>query len=63
MNSVQVRFNDPKYNYITSVSAQSSKQSCTDYFVGEAFNVGQYPKDDYQRCVDIKFINNNEVTA
>jgi len=63
MNSVQVMFNDPKYNYITSVSAQSSKQSCTDYFVGEAFNMGQYPKDDYQRCVDIKFINNNEVTA
>jgi len=63
MNSVQVMFNDPKYNYITSVSAQSSEKSCTDYFVGETFNMGQYPKDDYQRCVNIKFINNNEVTA
>jgi len=63
MNSVQVMFNDPKYNYITSVSAQSSERSCTDYFVGETFNLGTYPKDDFQRCVDIKFINNNEVTA
>jgi len=63
VNSVQVMFNDPKYNYTTSVSAQSSERSCTDYFVGEAFNMGQYPKDDYQRCVDIKFINTNEVTA
>jgi len=25
--------------------------------------MGTYPKDDFQRCVDIKFVNNNEVTA
>ena len=63
MSSVQVMFNDPKYNYITSVGPQSTEKSCTDYFVGEAFNMGQYPKDDYQRCVGIKFINNNGVTV
>lgn len=63
MNSVQVMFNDPKYNYITSVSAQSTEQSCNDYFVGYAFNMGQYPKDDYQQCTSIEFINHNEVTA
>lgn len=61
MNSVQVMFSDPKYNYITSVSAQLTEKSCTDYFVGAAFNVGQYPTDDYQRCVNIKFIKDGEV--
>tara|TARA_R110000764_G_scaffold133510_1_gene221612 strand:- start:167 stop:358 length:192 start_codon:yes stop_codon:yes gene_type:complete len=63
MNSVQVMFNDPKYNYITSVSAQSSERSCADYFIGETFNMGTYPKDDYQRCVGINFLGNNGVTA
>jgi len=63
MNSVKVMFNDSKYNYTTSVSAQSTEQSCKDYFVNYAFNMGQYPKDDYQRCINIEFINNMEETA
>ena len=63
MNAVKVMFKNPKYNYITSVSAQSTEQGCNDYFVGNLFNMGNYPKDDYQRCVNIKFISNNEVIA
>ena len=63
MSAVKVMFKNPKYNYTTSVSAQSTEQSCNDYFIGYAFNMGQYPKDDYQRCINIEFINHNEVTA
>jgi len=63
LNSVEVLFDDPKYNYMTSTSPQSTERSCKDYFVGETFNLGTYPKDDYQRCVDINFLGNNEVTV
>jgi hypothetical protein len=63
MSAVKVMFKNPKYNYTTSVSAQATEQSCNDYFVGNLFNMGNYPKDDCQRCVKIKFISNNEVTA
>jgi len=63
MNAVKVMFSDSKYNYTTSVSAQSTEQSCNAYFVGEAFNMGQYPKDDYQQCTSIEFITPKEVTA
>ena len=63
MNEVKVMFSDSKYDYTTSVSPQATEQSCKDYFIGYAFNLGQYPKDDYQQCTGIEFINNNEVTA
>lgn len=62
-NSVQVMFKNPKHNYITSVSPQSTERSCKDYFVGNLFNMGQYPTNDYQRCVSINFLGNNGVTA
>ena len=63
LNSVEVLFDDPKYNYITSTSPQSNERGCTDYFVGETFNMGQYPKEDYQRCIGINFLGNNGVAA
>ena len=63
LNAVKVKFDNSQYNYITSVSHQSTEQSCRKYFVGTWFNMGQYPVDDFQRCIGIEFINNNEVAA
>lgn len=61
MNTVKVMFRDPKYNYITSLSARSTKADAEDYFVNQPFNVGDYPRDDYQVCVGIEYNANYEV--
>lgn len=55
LNSVLVMFDNPKYNYQTSVSIQSTKESCENYFVGKYFNVGSYPVENMQKCIGIKF--------
>ena len=60
MNSVQVIFDDPKYNYKTSLSAKATQLDADSYFIGQTFNVGAYPHDDFQTCISIKY-NNKEV--
>ena len=42
LNSVDVIFKNPKYNYTTSVSAKATEESVRKYFVGQIFNVGTY---------------------
>ena len=63
LNSVEVLFDDPKYNYTTSTSSQSTERGCADYFIGEHFNMGQYPTENYQRCVGINFLGNSGVAS
>ena len=60
LNAVKVKFDNSQYNYTTSVSPQSTEQSCREYFVGNLFNLGQYPVDDFQRCASIEFIAKGE---
>ena len=62
MNSVQVIFDDPKHNYRTSHSAKATQLDAESYFIGQTFNVGSYPHDDFQTCIAINY-NNKEVTA
>lgn len=62
MNSVQVIFDDLKHNYSTSLSAKATQLDAESYFIGQTFNVGSYPHDDFQTCIAINY-NNNEVTA
>jgi hypothetical protein len=51
-------FGNPKYNYKTSISANSSEESARDYFVGTTFNVGAGLSENMQECVDIQFTGN-----
>jgi hypothetical protein len=60
LNSVKVIFEDEKYNYETNVSADSTKKSCEQYFVGKFFDVGSYPVENLQKCISIEFIDNNQ---
>jgi hypothetical protein len=53
MNSVLVKFANPKYNYVTSING--SEDSARKYFVGKNFNVGSFPKEDFQKVIDIEF--------
>jgi hypothetical protein len=60
MNIVKVMFNNPKYNYITSVSPVVTQIAAEDYFVGNTFNVGDYPEDIFLGCIGIEY-NGKEV--
>jgi hypothetical protein len=59
LKTVQVKFQNPKYNYSTSVSALSSLESLKKYFVGTSFDLGVYPKEDFQKCIDIDVDESN----
>lgn len=59
LNSVKVLFADPSYNYMTNVSAQSTKETVSKYFLGARLNMGAYPVEDMQTCIGVEFINNN----
>ncbi len=55
MNSVKVIFNDSKFNYITTVSNQTTKQKAINYFVNTFFDVGMFPIENMQKCIKIAF--------
>lgn len=59
LQAIEVIFSDPKHNYKTSVSWTISESNLRDYFVNQTFNVGQYPTDDWQECIDINLIVRN----
>lgn len=61
LNNVKVLFTDSKYNYETNVSSNSTEQTAKEYFVGKYFDLGIYPKEDFQKCIDIEFIDNNKI--
>lgn len=68
MKTVKVIFKNEKYNYYTSVSEQTTKESAKDYFVNTVFDVGSYPHENMQECIKIelreyKNIENSEKTS
>lgn len=60
LNAVKVIFSNPKYNYRTSIAAEQTEETARDYFVGTVFNLGIYPGEDMQECVDIEFTSGTE---
>ena len=54
-NSVKVIFENEKYNYITSVSDGTTDESARLYFVGTSFDMGIYPNEDLQKCINVEF--------
>ena len=61
LNNVKVIFSNSQYNYETNVSANATEQTTKEYFVGKYFDLGIYPKEDMQKCIDIEFIDNNKI--
>ena len=55
LNSVEVIFEDPKYNYSTSIGAKVDEEMARRYFVGMSVNVASYPKEEFKEVVDIKW--------
>jgi len=57
---VEVKFSDPKYNYQTNVNPKITEKEAREYFVGKRFDLGVFPKEDYQECIDIDFTPANK---
>lgn len=57
MEAVRVKFENETYNYTTSVNPKATKKDLKDYFIGKQFDLGTYPVEDFQQCIDIEFIN------
>ena len=55
MAYVEVHFKDPRHDYITSVSSNITEEEVIDYFLGEYFDVGSYPVENLQMCIDVIF--------
>ena len=55
MNAVKVKFKNPSYDYVTSVSDSVTEADARKYFVGNRFDLGVFPKEDFQKCIDIEF--------
>lgn len=54
MKTVKVIFANPEYNYKTSVSATATEESIKKYFIGQYFNLGIFPTEDIQQCINIE---------
>jgi DNA repair protein RadC len=57
--SVEVIFENPEYNYSTSVNPNATEQEIRKYFVGNMFDMGVYPSENFQKVIDIKYKPNN----
>jgi len=54
MKTVKVIFEDPKYNYYTTVNGSNTDEEIKKYFVGTDFNVGVYPVENIQKCIKVE---------
>jgi len=59
--SVLVKFADPKYNYTTSINSSVPINKVKNYFVGRMFDRGSYPKENFQKVIDIEYFPADEI--
>jgi hypothetical protein len=57
MKAVKVMFADSQYDYTTSVNAKATNEELKKYFIGARFNVGAYPVENMQECINITILN------
>ena len=57
MKTVNIIFSNPQFNYKTSVSEKATAESIKDYFVDKYFNVGVYPIENMQKCINVEIVN------
>jgi hypothetical protein len=57
MKTVKVMFADSQYDYTTSVNPKATNEELKKYFIGARFNVGAYPVENMQECINIIILN------
>ena len=55
LNSVRVKFKNPKYDYSTSIGSNVSETQARKYFIGMPVNVASYPREKFADVVDIEY--------
>jgi hypothetical protein len=60
INYVKVKFANNKLNYITSINSSATLQDVQNYYINQYFNVGSYPIENMQQCIDIEYFNCND---
>lgn len=56
LKTVSVLFNDNTLNYKTSVNGECSEESLRKYFVGKFFDMGSFPVENMQKCINIEIL-------
>lgn len=56
MGAIKVIFENPIYNYITSVNPKATTEELKKYFVNTVFNVGSFPEENPQKCIKIEML-------
>lgn len=56
MPSFKVKFENPKYDFVTTMSPNITLEDAEDYYVGRYFNVGVYPKENMQKVVSVEYL-------
>lgn len=51
------------YTWKTSVNGKASDESIIKYFMGEFFDVGQYPKEKLEQVVKVEIFNPETLTT
>lgn len=52
LKTAHIKFENPEYNYSTSVNGDLSDEKIKKYFIGTTFDLGNYPNEDMQTCID-----------
>ena len=58
MRSVRVLFDNDNFSYQTSISANSTAKSLSEYFLGKMFNIANYPIENMAKCTRVEFEGN-----
>jgi hypothetical protein len=56
MPSFKVKFENPKYDFVTTMSPNITLEDAEDYYVGRYFDVGVYPKENMQKVVSVEYL-------
>lgn len=57
---IEVEFNNPIFNYSTNVSVEATESEIKRYFIGNWFDRGEYPKEDFHKCINVVIHKNYE---
>lgn len=57
MKVVKIIFENSVYNYLTDINPQCTYQEIRKYFVNSYFDVGVYPAENMQKCINVEIIN------
>jgi len=56
LKHVLIIFENPNFNYVTSVNGRLDDSIIKDYFIGKHFNIAPYPNEVLRLCVNAQMV-------